>query len=113
MAEANKSAMSQKLPFFLISGYLILTCAKRVLITANEYPMRTSQVLDMVIDGAALICLVGLWVGLSKMIKVSDKSAAPMTALFLVALVAGIALFGIRLTSDAAWWTGHLNYALD
>jgi protein-S-isoprenylcysteine O-methyltransferase Ste14 len=113
MAEANKSAMSQKLPFFLISAYLIFTAAKRVLVTAHEYPMREGQILDMVIDGAALICLVGLFVGLSKTIKREDSAAIPITLLFLVAFVAGIALFGIRLTSDAAWWTGHLNYSLD
>ena len=32
--------------------------------------------------------------------------------LFWIALVCGLGLFAIRFTSDAAWWTGHLRYAL-
>ena len=30
--------------------------------------------------------------------------------LFVIALIAGIGLFAIRLHSDASWWTGHWNY---
>ena len=32
--------------------------------------------------------------------------------LFWCALVAGVGLFAIRLTSKDAWWTGHLAYSL-
>lgn len=113
MAQQKPNFMAGPLPFFLISGYLILTAIKRVLVTANEYPPREAQILEMVIDGGALICLVGMWFTVSKTIKRDDKAAIPMALLFLVALAAGIALFGIRFTSDAAWWTGHLHYALD
>ena len=113
MAEQKQNLMNGPLPFFIISGYLILTAARRLLVTANEYPPREAQILEMVIDGGAFICLIGMWTGVSKTIKRDDKAAVPMALLFLVALIAGVTLFGIRFTSDAAWWTGHLNYSLD
>ena len=113
MAEPKPNLMAGPLPFFIISGYLILTAARRLFVTASEYPPREAQILEMVIDGGALICLIGFWVTVSKTIKRDDKAAVPLALLFLVALVAGVALFGIRFTSDAAWWTGHLNYSLD
>lgn len=113
MAEQKQNLMTGPVPFFIISGYLILTAAKRLLVTAHEYPPREGQILDMVVDGGMIIALIGFWTLVSKTIKQGDKSAAPMALLFLVALVAGVTLFGIRFTSDAAWWTGHLNYALD
>jgi hypothetical protein len=49
---------------------------------------------------------LGLLVGLTGMRKRVPK------ALFWCAIVAGIGLFAIRLTGDAAWWTGHLSYSL-
>jgi hypothetical protein len=113
MAEQKQNLMTGPLPFFIISGYLILTAARRLLVTANEYPPREAQILEMVIDGASIVCLIGLFAVVSKTIKRDDRAAVPIALLFLVALVAGITLFGIRFTSDAAWWTGHLNYALD
>ena len=113
MAEPKQNLMAGPLPFFIIAGYLILTAARRLLVTADEYPPREAQILEMVIDGAMLVCLIGFWSVLSKSIKREDKSAAPLTLLFLVALAAGITLFGIRFTSDAAWWTGHLHYIFD
>lgn len=113
MAEPKRNLMAGPLPFFIISGYLILTAARRLLVTADEYPPREAQILEMVIDGGMIIALIGFWTVVSKTIKRGDKSAVPLTLLFLIALAAGVALFGIRFTSDAAWWTGHLNYIFD
>ena len=60
--------------------------------------MRTEQVLTMTFDGFMLVGLCGL------------KASMPKP-LFWIALVAGIGLFALRLSSDG-WWTGHLVYSL-
>jgi hypothetical protein len=82
------------LPAFLIGNFLW-----RTLIPAHEYPSHGSQFLEMGIDGLLLIGLFGV------------RKRMPAW-LFWIALVAGIGLFAIRFTGDAAWWTGHLAYSL-
>jgi hypothetical protein len=82
------------LPSLLIGHFLW-----NVLTPAHEFPMRSEQVMTMTLD---LLMLGGLF-GL--------KRAMP-TPLFWIALVAGVGLFALRLTGDAAWWTGHLLYSL-
>lgn len=59
--------------------------------------MRTKQVMTMTLDALMLVGLVGL------------RGAMPKP-LFWVALVAGIGLFALRLSSDG-WWTGHFAYS--
>ena len=51
---------------------------------------------------ASSMALVGANVAVAKILA----GAMP------IALIAGLLLFGIRLTSDSAWWTGHLSYSL-
>jgi hypothetical protein len=86
--------------FFVASCYLIAMFLDRALVTAHEYPMRPEQMMTIAFDVCAVAGLVGL------------RGRGPQP-LFWTALVAGIGLFLIRFTSDAAWWTGHLTYALD
>ena len=87
--------------FILVAIYLIGSFVWRVLVPAHEYPMRTEQVLTMLLDLGLLVGLFGL------------KSRAPsMQMLFWIGLMAGVGLFAIRLNSDASWWTGHLIYKL-
>jgi hypothetical protein len=54
----------------------------------------------MAIDAGMIVGLVGI------------RKSGPQW-LFIIALIAGIGLFGIRMHSDASWWTGHWHYALD
>jgi len=85
--------------FYVVSIVLIATFLWRVFVPAHEYPMRTSQVMDIVIDLAMTLGLIGIRNGGPKL-------------LFLVALIAGIGLFAIRLNGEASWWTGHVSYSL-
>jgi uncharacterized membrane protein len=87
--------------FVFIAAALIATLLYRLFVPAQEYPMRTAQVMFMLFDAGMILGLFSL------------QSRNPlMRALFVVALLAGIALFAIRFTSDASWWTGHLMYSL-
>jgi hypothetical protein len=97
-SEPNKN-YSPKL-FYLISILLIGNFLYRMFAMANEYPPRSVQLLGMAIDAGMIVGLVGI------------RKIGPQW-LFIIALIAGIGLFGIRMHSDASWWTGHWHYALD
>jgi hypothetical protein len=97
---APKAANFHPALFYLISLMLIGTFLWRVTITATEYPMRTAQVLEMVIDAAMIVGLFAI------------RKSGPQI-LFIIALICGIGLFAIRLHSDASWWTGHWHYIFD
>jgi len=90
--------MAQKVPYAL-AALLIFWFLSSVFITAHEYPMRSEQVLTMVLEAAALTCVISM------------RSKMPMW-LFVLALACGLGLFAIRFASDSAWWTGHLHYSL-
>jgi hypothetical protein len=79
--------------------YLIGSFLWRLLTPTHEYPMRSAQVMEIVLDFLVIVGLIGI------------RAKLP-TALFWVALIAGLGLFAIRLNGDASWWTGHLVYTL-
>jgi hypothetical protein len=84
---------------FVLSVYLIAAFLWRVFTPAHEFPMRTEQVMQIAFDILAVVGLIALRAQIPK-------------ALFWIALIVGLALFAIRLSSDASWWTGHLVYTL-
>jgi hypothetical protein len=86
--------ISLLLPCLLIGQFLW-----NLLTPAHEYAMRSEQVMTMTLDFLLLAGLFGL----------RRSMPAP---LFWITLVAGIGLFALRMTSDAAWWTGHLVYSI-
>ena len=98
-AENPNNTKQMRIVFYLLSIMLIGNFLYRMGVTANEYPGRTVQVMEMVLDAASIVGLIG-----------TRKCGHQI--LFVVALIAGIGLFAIRLHSDASWWTGHWNYAL-
>jgi len=93
-----QGAFRSALPY-VVAAMLIASFLWRLLVDAHEYPVRSEQVMTMLIDLGLLVGLVGL------------RDRLPR-ALFWCAVVAGVGLFALRLTSDAAWWTGHLGYSL-
>ena len=84
---------------WILSCYLIAAFFWRVFTPVHEYPMRSAQVLKMVIDLGMIVGLIGLRAQIPK-------------PLYWIALIAGTGLFAIRLNGDASWWTGHLMYSL-
>lgn len=88
------AVMAIALPSLLTAHFLW-----NLLTPAHEYPMRSEQVMTMTFDGLMLAGLFGLKASIPKL-------------LFWTAVVAGVGLFVLRLTGDAARWTGHLVYYL-
>lgn len=86
--------------FKLLCAYLILLLGWRLFLPAHEYPGRAGLIFDMATDAGALLAVILL------------RAKGP-PALFWAAVIAGLGLFAIRMTSDASWWTGHLTYSLN
>ena len=86
--------------FYLGSVLLIGNFLFRMLVTADEYPGRTAMYLQMAVDALLIAGLVGV------------RKSGPQW-LFIIALIAGIGLFGIRVHSKHSWWTGHWHYIFD
>jgi uncharacterized membrane protein len=86
--------------FYLVSVVLIATFLYRMSAMATEYPRQLSRILEMVIDAGMIVGLIGV------------RKSGPQW-LFIVALIAGIGLFGIRMHSKHSWYTGHWHYIFD
>jgi hypothetical protein len=103
MSDARREALQRsgriQMLALVLAGYQIFEFLWRVLIPENEYPSRGYQIFTMLLDGAFIVVLI------------SWRALLPKW-LFWIAVIAGIGLFAIRLTSDASWWTGHLFYTL-
>jgi hypothetical protein len=85
----------------VIACYLIAMVFYRAFVPAHEYAMRTEQVLTMLFDAGMLAGIIAM-----------KPRFAGLQPLFWIAVLAGVSLFAFRLTSNAAWWTGHLMYSL-
>ena len=94
-----QSKTSRPIVRYVIVGYLIGSFLWRVLTPAHEYPGRFSTYLEMALDALVIAGLIGIRANIPK-------------PLFWVALIAGVAMFVIRLNGDASWWTGHLVYTI-
>lgn len=92
-----EAAEPSPIPAFLVACVLIGLFTYRLTVPAHESPMLTELVLTIVFDAAMVVGLVVM----------RARLAAPI---FWTALVAGVGLFVIRLTSEASMWNGHLMW---
>lgn len=99
VSEQTGGAGRNQVMFYVVGALLIGSFLWRLFTPAHEYPMRSEQVLTMVLDGCLTAGFWGLW-----------KAAKGPDALFWTGLAAGIGLFLIRFHSNASWWTGHYSY---
>jgi hypothetical protein len=97
-APSSHSGFNRAVPW-LLAIYLIGNFLWRAFTPAHEYPPRSVQVFEMILDGVTLLAMFGV------------RKRIPVW-LFALALIAGLGLFAIRLHSDASWWTGHYMYWL-
>ena len=99
--------------FRVIAGYMMLLLLWRVFVPAHEYSMRTAQLLDVAVNVGLIVGLVGMHRSLANDFEPDDSRWPSARFFYWGGLIAGICMLLIRLTSDAAWWTGHLRYSLD
>jgi len=99
--------------YLFICFFLVVQLLWRLFAVAHEYPGRSAQILEMVLDGLMLLAVFGIRGQIMKALPDGDSRKGIAQALFIAAITAGVGLFLIRFTSDAAWWTGHLHYSLD
>jgi hypothetical protein len=99
---AGKSVSSEPspIPGFLVACVLIGLFTYRLTVPAHESPLLPELVLTIAFDAVMVVGLIAM----------RARIAAP---LFWAALVAGVGLFVIRLTSDSSWWTGHLLWTME
>ncbi|HVF72603.1 MAG TPA: hypothetical protein VM940_13425 [Chthoniobacterales bacterium] len=95
--------------FFFLAIYLILTFLYRVLVTAHEYDSVAVVYMSIGLDLAMIAGLILGKIAISRQITAHQRRGL-VTIVFVVALLAGVGLLGLRITSDAGWWTGHLRY---
>jgi hypothetical protein len=98
---ASVNSSRDRTIFIVASVYLIASCLWKVFTPAHELPLRTEQVLTIVLDVMMVAGLIGL-----------KNRVSGLQGLFWAALVCGLGLLLIRVTSDDAWWSGHLMYSL-
>jgi hypothetical protein len=106
----DKPAASNPGLFILIAVVLMGTFLWRAFGVADEIPSPGYRTLTIGLDLLCLGSLIGLRVQAS-------KQASPITlgvnALFWFALLAGLGLFAIRVSSARSWETGHVSYKWD
>ncbi|MEP6848858.1 MAG: hypothetical protein ABI999_08365 [Acidobacteriota bacterium] len=92
-----------------IAIYLIGSFLWRALIPADEVPSTELQYLTIGLDLLGLICLIGLWIQISR--ERPPRIGVGLNGLFLFALLAGLGLFVIRISGgNQSTWTGHLTF---
>ena len=88
------------IPAFLVACALIGLFTYRLTVPAHEGALINELILTIVFDAAMVVGLVAM----------RKRLAAPI---FWTALIAGVGLFVIRLTSESSWWTGHLMWTME
>jgi hypothetical protein len=95
--------------FVILSIILIMTFLWRASTPSHEYPEQVMQVMSMGFDLLCLIGVIGCWIILSP----EYRAHTVPRVLCLVAVIAGIGLWVIRLHSRDSWETGHIIYYLE
>jgi hypothetical protein len=103
---------SSRTSFFLYSAFIVVLFFWKALMPASEYPMRSEQIVSILIDVALLIGLIGFRFYRRALFQPGNNQSTPNSILFGLAFVAGVGTLLIRFASHDAWWTGHLIYTL-
>jgi hypothetical protein len=108
MAESTKSRTAPMI-FPVLAGFLTLECLWRLFVPGGPWPVRPWPYIQMGLDVLFLAALIASW-------RAYPDSAAsgPVPVrrggwLFALGLVSGAMMLLLRLTSEHAWWTGHLR----
>ena len=94
-------------PFRVLAALLILPFLWRLCIPGGEYASRGVVWLDILINLGLLFGLYGVRKALMGAAPDDDRWKVG-TPLYWAAMVSGIAMLLIRVSSSHGWWTGHL-----
>ncbi len=108
MAGADTTARSW-LIFRLLAAFLTLQFLWNLLVPGGAWPLSPVHYMNMAFDLGMLIGLIGVRSRLAAAYADNSGRLNMMYLLFVVGVIAGVGLLGIRFTSDAAWYTGHLR----
>jgi hypothetical protein len=106
MAGEDRQSRTWRLFQFVVL-VLAVRFAWAVLVPGGSWPLPPAHLIAMGIDGALLLAAIALRTKVSS--ALNDGRRPHANILMAVASVCGLGLLGIRFTSDAAWWTGHLR----
>lgn len=92
----------------LLSAYLVLRFLWRAFVPGGSWPLPPEHYIEMGLDAVLLVILIVLRV---RTAQTGAPSAALANLVFAAGAFGGAGLLLIRVTSKAAWWTGHLTNA--
>lgn len=107
MAGENRPGRTTWRLYQFIVLWLAVRFAWALLVPGEEWALPPAHTLTMAIDLLLLVAAVGLRTGLFD--TAADPRRQRANLLLAAATVCGLGLLGIRFTSEAAWWTGHLR----
>lgn len=109
MAASEQHAGRGWMLFLLLSGYLIVTFLYRAFVPGGSWPPSPWHYVFMGLTMILIAGLVGQKAVVSASLAGDDPKRRWITPLFVAGMVSGFGSLLIRLTSEQAWWTGHLN----
>ena len=98
--------------YLALTGIMIARLLWRVFVPGGGWPLSPVHYMSMAFDLATLSGLLVLKSRLEHALASHDQRKQWLKLLFWPGVVAGAGLLLIRLTSKAAWWTGHLTSSL-
>lgn len=87
--------------------WLAVRFAWAVVVPGEEWALPPAHLVAMGIDMTLLAATLGLRVKLP--LSATDPRRPNANLLLAAGAIFGLGLIGIRFTSEAAWWTGHLR----
>lgn len=109
MAEPSPVHTGHWRVFQALSAFLIFNFVWAVMVPGGEWPVPPYHYLTMALDVGLLIALVIVRGGTVGSMAPDDPRRGTGQSLFWTAAICSILLLAIRFTSEAAWWTGHLQ----
>jgi hypothetical protein len=103
MAKPAPNPRTNWIVFLVSSLYLVFQAVWRFTTKAGPWPSAMARNLEIVIDVGMSLAILALYFQL----RGDPEKRVFATLLVMLAIAAMVVIFGIRLSSDVGWWTGH------
>jgi hypothetical protein len=95
--------------FVVLSLYLLGQALWRVLGTGGEWPRPMMRNIEIGLDALLAVLVVILFTQVREQLPSGDSRRIVANVLVVAAVIAALAMFAIRFTSEAGWATGFLR----